>query len=117
MEIITVYYKAGTYTSLQTINWLKEHRLTIQLKEINTITHREIFQLVYLSGADIPDILTADKYPHQVNEQKYFASHLRFSEALYFLARHPELLQSPIVLSNTYALSGYNKQKLEHILS
>lgn len=87
------------------------------MKKIETITHREIFQLIYLSGLDIPNILkTSNKFSFLLRKKKLKLSKLRFSEGLIFLEQHTELLELPIVLSNEKALSGYNEQQLKSFL-
>lgn len=116
MKRVTVYYKENSKVSLQVINWLNVHHLTVELKKIETITHREIFQLIYLSGLDIPDILSTSVCPYHVQKKKDFVTRLYFSESLYFLARYPELLKVPIILSNTTSISGYDEQMLEKLL-
>lgn len=57
METVTIYYKENSDICLRAINWIRKHQLNVHFKEINTITHHEIFQLVYLSNLDISDIL------------------------------------------------------------
>lgn len=117
MGTVTVYYEGGSYGSIQAINWLQENKLTVQLKRIDTITHREIFQLIYLTGLDIPDIIKDNKvYCIRYVKQKRILNKLRFSESLSFLERHSELLQTPIILSDGYALLGYDQEGLKNFL-
>lgn len=86
-----------------------------QLKD--EITYREIFQLIYLSGLDVPDILRkSNKYSLLQQKKKRKLNKLRFSESLSFLERHTELLKVPIILSNEKALSGYNEQQIKSFL-
>jgi arsenate reductase-like glutaredoxin family protein len=61
MDSITIYYKENSGASAKAIKWFEEHHFTINLKKINTITHKEIFQTIYLAELDIPDILRKPK--------------------------------------------------------
>jgi Arsenate reductase and related proteins, glutaredoxin family len=115
MENITIYYKDKSNSYLQVINWFKEHNITVNLKKINTITQREIFQVIYLSGLDVPDILrNSNKYLFLWKRNKL--NKLRFSESLSFLEHHTELLEVPIILSNKYAILGYDEYRLESLV-
>lgn len=115
MENITIYYKENSEDFLQTIQWFKEHDIIVDLKRIDTITYREIFQLIYLSGLDIPDILKrSKKFSFLCLRSKL--NKLRFSEGLSFLELHTELLEIPIVLSDKHAVSGYDEQQIKSFL-
>lgn len=115
MENITIYYKENSEDCLQTIQWFKEHDIIVDLKRIDTITYREIFQLIYLSGLDIPDILKrSKKFSFLCLRSKL--NKLRFSEGLSFLELHTELLEIPIVLSDKHAVSGYDEQQIKSFL-
>lgn len=116
METITVYYREESEPSLQAINWLKQEAFSLQLKKMETITHRDIFQLIFLLGLDISDLSPLLRKPDLVGNKKDQLSRLRFSERLTFLEQHPELLQDPIILSNMHSLSGYDEQKIKTFL-
>lgn len=117
MKSITIYYKENSASFVETINWLEKHQFIVDLKKIETITHREIFQLIYLSKGDVPDILTkSHKYSISDLIKKKCLRKLRFGESLIYLEHHTELLEVPILLSNEYALSGYDKQKIKYFL-
>lgn len=117
MGSITIYYKDNSQPCVQAIDWLEKHQFTVDRKRIETITHREIFQLIYLSDVDIPDILTkSNKYSIGYQTKRNILRRLRFGESLKFLEHHTELLEVPILLSNDYALSGYNEQKIKSFI-
>lgn len=114
MENIKIYYEKNSEDSLQAIQWFNEHNIKVDLKRIDTITHREIFQLIYLSGLDIPNILKkTNKFSLLSLRNKSKLKKLRFSDGLYFLELHTELLEVPIIFSNKHAISGYDEQKLK----
>lgn len=113
METITIYYKEKSESCKKAIQWIKEHHFKVVLKNIETITHREIFQLIYLSGVDIPDVLKKyNKYSIGYQFKKNHLKKLRFGESLIYLEQHVELLQLPIILSNEVAISGFDEQKM-----
>lgn len=113
MENITIYYKEHSKPCLQAMKWFEEHNIIVDLKNIDTITQREIFQLIYLSGLDIPDILKkSNMYSFLCYKRKLKLYKLRFSESLSLLERYPKLLEVPIILSNNHALSGYNSEEI-----
>lgn len=115
MENIVIYYKENSESCLQAIQWFNAHDITVDLKRIDTITHREMFQLIYLSGLDIPDILKrSKKFSFLCLRSKL--NKLRFSEGLSFLEQHTELLEIPIVLSDKHAVSGYDEQQIKSFL-
>lgn len=115
MENIIIYYKENSESCLQAIQWFNAHNITVDLKRIDRITHREIFQLIYLSGLDIPDILKrSKKFSFLCLRSKL--NKLRFSEGLSFLEQHTELLEVPIVLSDKHAVSGYDEQQIKSFL-
>lgn len=117
MENIVIYYKENSESCLQAIQWFNAHNITVDLKRIDTITHREIFQLIYLSGLDIPDILkSSKKFSFRCLRSKSKLNKLRFSEGLSFLERHTELLEVPIILSDKHAVSGYDEQQIKSFL-
>lgn len=117
MENIVIYYKENSESCLQAIQWFNAHNITVVLKKIDTITHKEIFQLIYLSDLNISDVLKrGHKYSFFLQMKKSKLSKLRFKDSLLFLERHTELLEAPIVLSNKHSLSGYNEKKIKEFL-
>lgn len=117
MSETIVYYRENSDVSLKAIEWLRIHDCNVRLEKISNITHREIFQLIYLSGLDIPDILNkCHKHSFFIQKKKNKLKHLRFSESLLFLEHHSELLQDPIILSNEYSLIGFDEQQIKHFL-
>lgn len=117
MSDTMIYYRDHSEVSLQAIKWLKSYGCTIQLKKISTITHREVFQLIYLSGLDIQDILiNTNKISFLTQKKISRLNCLRFSDSLAFLEHHPELLQDPIILSNEYSLVGFDEQRIKRFL-
>lgn len=117
MKTITIFYKEKSEACKKAIQWTKEHHFQVELKNIETITHREIFQLIYLSGVDIPDILEENnKYAIGYQFKKNHLKKLRFGEELIYLEQHVELLQLPIILSNEKATSGFDEQKMSTFL-
>ena len=118
MENLILYYKENSERCSQAIKWLKTYNLAVELREIESITRREIFQLIYLSDMDIPDILTKlNKYSLSQQVKRKYLSRLRFGESLIYLEKHSELLEVPIILSNEHSLSGYNEQKIQTFLT
>lgn len=117
MDIITIYYRENSEASFQAIRWLENHNFLLDKKRIETITHQDLFRLIYLSELDVPDILTkGNKYSISYHIKMKGLRKLRFGESLKFLVQHPELLEVPIILSEVCALSGYEKQKMETFL-
>ncbi|OUK02752.1 hypothetical protein BZZ03_11185 [Lactococcus petauri] len=117
MENITIYYKENSDACTKAMDWFEKNNITVNMKKIDTITHREIFQLIYLSGLDVSDILRKlHMYSFLEQKNKWKLNKLRFGESLSFLERHTELLELPIVLSNEKAVSGYNEEQLKSFL-
>lgn len=117
MGTITLFYKDNSESCMQAIHWLEAHHIDIDKKRVETITHHEIFRLIYLAELDIPDILTdIHKYSISYQTNKKHLRRLRFGESLKFLEKHTELLEVPIILSNRGALLGYDEHKMENIL-
>lgn len=117
MENITVYYRENSDPCLKVIKFFETHNIKVVLKKIDTITHKEIFQLIYLSDLNLSDVLKrSNKYSFLFQMKKTKLNKLRFKESLFFLEGHTELLETPIVLSNEHSLSGYNEQKIKEFL-
>lgn len=117
MESITVYYRGNSGPCLKAIDFFEAHNIKVILKKIDIITHKEIFQLIYLSDLNISDVLKrGNKYSFFLQMKKSKLNKLRFKDSLLFLERHTELLEAPILLSNKHSLSGYNEQKIKEFL-
>lgn len=116
--MITLYNKKNSLACEQALIWFRRHNIEVNIQGIETITEREIFQLIYLSDLEVLDILRKDhKFSPLLHRKRNKIAHMRFSDSLSYLEHHYGLLQLPIIVSPYSSLSGFNEDKMNQFLN
>ncbi|MBD5824511.1 thioredoxin domain-containing protein [Lactococcus petauri] len=110
--MITLYYREHSKDSKRAIEWFRKNNLEINRVNINEISEKSIFQLIYLSDMEISQILRQGPLSYFLHYKKKKAKALRFSESLHYLEKNSNLLQDPIILSPNFSQIGYDEARL-----
>ncbi|MFK4934880.1 thioredoxin domain-containing protein [Lactococcus garvieae] len=110
--MVTLYYRKHSKDSKRAIEWFRKNNLEINRVNINEISEKSIFQLIYLSDMEIPQILRQGPISCFLHYKKKKAKALRFSESLHYLEKNSNLLQDPIILSPNFSQIGYDVDRL-----
>lgn len=110
--MVTLYYRRHSKDSKRAIEWFRQNNLEINKVNINDIAEKSIFQLIYLSDMEIPQILRQGPLSYFLHYKKKMAKELRFSESLRYLEKNSYLLQDPIILSPNFSQIGYDEARL-----
>lgn len=115
--MVKVYYRNRCTSSKRAIQWLNDYDIDISKKNMQEISNDELVNILSSTNNGISDIL---------RNYKKFSSHkklkvdvlkeMTFNEALDFLKKNTDIIQTPIIIEEKKILIGYNSEQIRMFL-
>lgn len=112
--MVVIYYRKKSKEYYEYIEWLNKKKIEVKSRELETITEKEIFQVIYHLDIDIIDIVRQDIHSPLLIWKLHKLKKMRFSECLTYLKINFALLKMPIVFFDDFSFIGYEKEKIEN---
>ena len=115
--MITVYYRKTCTSSKRAFEWLTEQKLDFQAKDISQIPVYEIYRLLPLTDGGMESIVKSQiKGSVETQRKLEILQNLSFNEGILYLKKHPELLQTPLVIEGEKYLVGFNNEEIRKFI-
>lgn len=115
--MLRIYHRKGCTSSQRALNWFEQYEININNKIINQISKKELLHLLTLTEQGLEDIMKHPSKCSSSNKQKLDClKDMTLSEALEYLEKNTELLQSPIIIEKDKFLVGYNAEEIRQFI-
>lgn len=115
--MIKIYYRRQCHSSVQAIQWFKEHGLPFELISITQLPKGELLRLLPLTDRGFSTFL---RRPGKVGGDIHYLTarlmSLNFNDAVEFLHDTPQLLKTPLIVEEEKFFVGYNNEEVRQFI-
>lgn len=117
MKLVKVYYRNRCTSSKRAIQWLNDYDIDISKKNMQEISNDELVNILSSTNNGISDILRNYKKFSSYKKLKVdVLKEMNFNEALDFLKKNTDIIQTPIIIEEKKILIGYNSEQIRMFL-
>ncbi|WP_285015615.1 Spx/MgsR family RNA polymerase-binding regulatory protein [Lactococcus garvieae] len=115
--MVKVYYRNRCTSSKRAIQWLNDYDIDISKKNMQEISNDELVNILSSTNNGISDILRNYKKFSSYKKLKVdVLKEMTFNEALDFLKKNTDIIQTPIIIEEKKILIGYNSEQIRMFL-
>lgn len=115
--MVKVYYRNRCTSSKRAIQWLNDYDIDISKKNMQEISNDELVNILSSTNNGISDILRNYKKFSSYKKLKVdVLKEMTFNEALDFLKKNTDIIQTPIIIEEKKILIGYNSDQIRMFL-
>lgn len=115
--MIKFYYRGKCNSSRRALAWFNINKIEIQLIKFSRITTTDLVKLLSLTDKGFEEIIKREsKCSDAISEKIRKLNDMTFNECLHYIKKHPDILQSPIILENNKFLIGYNIDEIRKFI-
>lgn len=115
--MVKVYYRNRCTSSKRAIQWLNDYDIDISKKNMQEISNDELVNILSSTNNGISDILrNYKKFSYYKKLKVDILKEMTFNEALDFLKKNTDIIQTPIIIEEKKILIGYNSEQIRMFL-
>ncbi|MFK4895363.1 ArsC/Spx/MgsR family protein [Lactococcus petauri] len=113
--MIDIYYRNGCTSSKKVLEYFERYGIAYHKHQVKQMTREKIYRVLYLTDNGFDDLIK-----HNGNEQNEYhkeaLNNMTVSSAIRYLQLHTEMIKTPIVISESQLLVGYNEEEIRQFI-
>lgn len=115
--MVKAYYRGSCNSSKQAFLWFEKYGINIEKIRMSKVSKEDLMRALSLNDKGIEGIVKRKSRISRGNkEQLSEIESMTLSEALDFLTKNTQLLQTPIIIEDNKALVGFNIDDIRQFL-
>lgn len=115
--MVKIYYRRRCHSSVQAIQWFKEHEIPFELVSIKQLPKEELLRLLTLTEDGFSTFLRRPgKEGGDIQFLTTLLMNLTFKDALEFLHLTPRILKTPLIVEGEKFFVGYNNEEIRQFI-
>lgn len=113
--MLIVYYRSGCHSSIKALIWLRKYGVRYKKRKLVQLSQQTLLSMLALTENGMVDLLKRKSdFPTQEKIKK--VQEMNFNQAIDYLSHHPEVLRTPILVSNNKLLIGYHDTEIRQFM-